>query len=231
MDRVGESLFLSRRHIDWSRTRAYAQGNFGQIFLNLKGRQPNGCVAPVDARSVLDELIAGIMAIPHPETGEPLIEHVYERDELYQGPHAAQAPDLTVVLKDWNYRTIGLHDFTTNKLFAPAFGPTGDHRLDGILIASGPAIRPGAQLRQGRLLDVAPTVLHLLGIPVPDDMDGRVLTELLEPELAMPAAASVREPVYASAPAGGISSAPVEFSYNDDDDAEIQQRLADLGYL
>ena len=45
MDRLGESLFLSRRHIDWSRTRAYAQGNFGQIFLNLKGRQPNGCVA------------------------------------------------------------------------------------------------------------------------------------------------------------------------------------------
>ena len=56
MDRLGESLFLSRRHIDWSRTRAYAQGNFGQIFLNLKGRQPNGCVAAEDARSAARRL-------------------------------------------------------------------------------------------------------------------------------------------------------------------------------
>ena len=145
MDRLGESLFLSRRHIDWSRTRAYAQGNFGQIFLNLKGRQPHGCVAPEDARPLLDELKAGLMAIPHPETGEPLVEHVYERDELYHGPHAELSPDLTVVLTDWRYRTIGLHDFTTNKVITPAFGPTGDHRLEGILIAAGPAFRAGAE--------------------------------------------------------------------------------------
>ena len=77
-------VFLSRRHIDWSRTRAYAQGNFGQIFLNLKGRQPHGCVAPADARPLLDDLKAGLLAIPHPETGQPLVEHVYEREELYQ---------------------------------------------------------------------------------------------------------------------------------------------------
>ena len=149
MDRLGESLFLSRRHIDWSRTRAYAQGNFGQIFLNLKGRQPNGCVAAEDARALLDELKAGIMAIPHPETGEPLVEHVYEREELYHGPHAGLSPDLTVVLTDWRYRTIGLHDFTTNNLITPAFGPTGDHRLEGILIASGPAFRAGAEPTRG----------------------------------------------------------------------------------
>ena len=53
------------------------------------------------------------------------------------------APDLTVVLTDWRYRTIGLHDFTTNKVISPAFGPTGDHRLEGILIATGPAFRWG----------------------------------------------------------------------------------------
>ena len=92
LDRLGESVFLSRRHIDWSRTRAYAQGNFGQIFLNLKGRQPQGCVEPEDARPLLDDLKAGLLEIPHPETGEPLVERVYERDELYHGPHAAPRP-------------------------------------------------------------------------------------------------------------------------------------------
>ncbi len=183
LDRLGESIFLSRRHVDWSRTRAYAQGNFGQIFLNVKGRQPQGCVAPEDVRPLLDDLKAGLAAIPHPETGEPLVENVYERDELYHGPHAAMGPDLTVVLTDWRYRTIGLHDFTTHRVVSPAFGPTGDHRMDGILLASGAAFRTGASPRGARLLDIAPTVLHLLGVPVPDDMDGRVLTELLDPSV------------------------------------------------
>jgi predicted AlkP superfamily phosphohydrolase/phosphomutase len=199
--------------------------------LNLKGRQPNGCVGPADARALLDELKEGLTAIPHPETGEPLVEHVYERHELYDGPHAAFAPDLTVVLTDWKYRTIGLHDFTTNRLISPAFGPTGDHLLDGILIASGPAFRAGAEPKHAMLLDVAPTVLHLLGVPVPDDMDGRVLTELLEPAATVSASLPRLEPVLAAAPAGVTSADPGVFAYTDDENAEIQQRLADLGYL
>jgi predicted AlkP superfamily phosphohydrolase/phosphomutase len=229
MDRLGESLFLSRRHIDWSRTRAYAQGNFGQIFLNLKGRQPNGCVAPEDARPLLQDLKAGLAVIPHPETGEPLVQHIYESDELYHGPHAGLAPDLTVVLTDWRYRTIGLHDFTTNRVVTPAFGPTGDHRPEGILIAAGPAILPKAEPHEASLLDVAPTVLHLLGVTIPDDLDGRILAELLNQE---PALASSR-PKFASVLAGanGDSPLPDDSSYTAEEDAAIQQRLVDLGYL
>jgi len=230
LDRIGESLFLSRRHIDWPRTRAYAQGNFGQIFLNLKGRQPNGCVAPEDARRLLDDLKAALRAIPHPETGTPLVAHVHEREELYHGPHSAVAPDLTVVLGDWRYRTIGLHDFATHRVISPSFGPTGDHRMEGILVASGPAVRSGAPLRDAALLDIAPTILHLLGVPVPSDMDGRVLTELLGPTVP-------RHHLPAHSPALGTVSAertsPVlaEAGYSADDDAAIQQRLSDLGYL
>jgi predicted AlkP superfamily phosphohydrolase/phosphomutase len=230
MDRLGESIFLSRRHIDWSRTRAYAQGNFGQIFLNVNGRQPDGCVAPGDVRPLLDELKAGLLAIPHPETGEPLVEHVYEREELYHGPHAGLSPDLTVVLTDWRYRTIGLHDFTTNTLITPSFGPTGDHRLEGILIAAGPAFQAGARLRDAALLDVAPTVLHLLGVPVPDDMDGRVLTELFNPRSPLPPAMPAPEPAFATAQAHGASSVSTS-PYSDLEDAAIKRRLADLGYL
>ncbi|HMB06767.1 MAG TPA: alkaline phosphatase family protein [Isosphaeraceae bacterium] len=226
MERLAESVFLSRRHIDWSRTRAYAQGNFGQIFLNLRGRQPQGCVAPEDARPLLDDLKAGLLAIPHPETGEPLVERVYERDELYAGPHAHLAPDLTVVLRDWRYRTIGLHDFTTNRLIAPAFGPTGDHRMEGVLIAAGPPFRPGAAPEGANLLDIAPTILHLLGVPVPAEMDGRVLTEILDPALApAPAPAAASDETIPTE--GGTAPA----AYTEEEDRAIQQRLADLGYL
>lgn len=224
LDRMAESAFLSRRHIDWSKTRAYSQGNFGQIFLNLKGRQPQGCVDPKDARGLLDELKAALLTIPHPETGEPLVDRVCERDELYEGPHAHLAPDLTVVLRDWRYRTIGLHDFTTNKLIAPAFGPTGDHRMEGLIVASGPPFQAGATPQGAALLDIAPTVLHLLGVPVPSDMDGRVLTEILAPAFAPTDGATTGS-------AATLSETPAPVAYTEEEDAEIQQRLADLGYL
>lgn len=229
MDRLGESLFLSRRHIDWSRTRAYAQGNFGQIFLNLKGRQPDGCVAPAEVSSLIEELKSDLNSIPHPGTGKPLVEHVYERDELYHGPHTALAPDLTVVLTDWRYRTIGLHDFTTNRVITPAFGPTGDHRPEGILIANGPLVRCGVEPTEASLLDIAPTVLSLLGINIPDDIDGRILTELLDQEPALASPQVVLSPAFAGINRG--SSPPDDFHYTQDEDATIKERLADLGYL
>jgi predicted AlkP superfamily phosphohydrolase/phosphomutase len=227
LDRLGETMFLSRRHIDWSRTKAYAQGNFGQIFLNLQGRQPQGCVAPVNARAVLDDLKGQLSSLPHPETGEPLVDRIYEREELYEGPHSHLAPDLTVVLKDWRYRTIGLHDFTTHKVISPAFGPTGDHRLDGIFIASGPAIRAGTQVEKASLLDIAPTALQLLGVPVPEDLDGRVLSEVLDPAL-------VPSLVFAESNSGDsneVRPPGATPSYSEEEEAAIQQRLADLGYL
>jgi predicted AlkP superfamily phosphohydrolase/phosphomutase len=230
LDRIGESLFLSRRHIDWSRTKAYAQGNFGQIFLNLKGRQPSGCVAPEDARYLIDDLKAALRAIPHPETGKPLVAHLHEREELYHGPNAALAPDLTVVLADWRYRTIGLHDFATHRVISPSFGPTGDHRMEGILIASGPAVRAGAQPLDAALLDIAPTVLHLLGIPVPSDLDGRVLTELVGPTVPRHHLPSL-SPAFASVAAERTTAVLAGSRYSAEDDAAIQQRLADLGYL
>ncbi|QEH32057.1 Type I phosphodiesterase / nucleotide pyrophosphatase [Aquisphaera giovannonii] len=223
LDRLGESAFLSRRHIDWGRTRAFAQGNFGQIFLNLQGRQPHGCVSRADAPGLRRDIIAGLKEIPHPETGEPLVERVYESEELYDGPHAHLAPDLTVVLRDWKYRTIGLHDFTTNKVISPAFGPTGDHRMEGIFIGSGPAFRPGAAPSGADLLDIAPTVLRLLGVPIPADMDGRVLDEVLDPS-ATPAAVEAED-------AGSHPAEPVAATYGAEDEASIRERLTNLGYL
>ncbi len=234
IERLAESAFLSKRHIDWSKTKAYAQGNFGQIFINQRGRQPQGSVAPEDVRPLLDDLKAGLLAIPHPETGEPLVDKVLEREDLYAGPHAHLAPDLTVVLKDWRYRTIGLHDFTTNKLISPSFGPTGDHRLEGVVIASGRGVKPGAHLREGAsLLDVTPTILELLGIPIPADMDGRPMSELFDPNVVPPSVPGdpqmlPPEPPDAEPPADEPTG---DAGYTEEEDAAIQQRLADLGYL
>ena len=156
------------------------------------------------------------------------------------------APDLTVVLNDWRYRTIGLHDFTTHKVISPAFGPTGDHRMEGILIARRPRLPSGSLApSSANLLDIAPTVLHLLGVPVPADMDGRVMTELLDSQVSpVPTGSATMGSAglyYHSSASrvGGIGgdgdlsdlSGVPRTSYSEEEDAAIQQRLADLGYL
>jgi predicted AlkP superfamily phosphohydrolase/phosphomutase len=231
LDRIADHMFLSRKHIDWGKTRAYAQGNFGQIFLNLKGRQPRGCVAPEEARGVLDELKGRLLQLKHPETGEPLVSRVYEREELYEGPYTAMAPDLTVVPGDWRCRTIGLYDFTTNQVVSPSFGPTGDHRLEGVLFAAGAGIRQGAKLRSANLADIAPTVLRLLGVPVPGDMDGRILEEILDPGvLSGPGTAASDRSGGTDQPVGDGGGGEAE-GYTPEEEAVIQQRLAELGYL
>jgi arylsulfatase A-like enzyme len=97
--------------------------------------------------------------------------------------------------------------------------------MEGVLIASGPAVRTGASLDKANLLDIAPTVLHLLGVPVPADLDGRVLSELFEPAIVPPPTRA--EAAAAESPAGE----PVPVAYSEEEDAAIQQRLADLGYL
>ena len=80
------------------------------------------------------------------------------------------------------------------------------------------------------MLDIAPTVLHLLGIPVPGDMDGRVLTEVLDPATTS-SDLPVHAAVLATAAAGADSPTSVDSAYTAEEDAVIQQRLADLGYL
>jgi predicted AlkP superfamily phosphohydrolase/phosphomutase len=226
VDRLADTIFLSRHHIDWSRTKAYAQGNFGQIFVNEKGRQPEGCVEPEDAPGVIDEIRHRLRELLHPATGRPLVERVYERDEIYEGPQSSLAPDLTVVLSDWRYRTIGLYDFTTREVISEAFGPTGDHRMEGVFVGAGPAFQAGAKPQGADLLDIAPTVLHVLGVPVPSDMDGRVLNELLDPNVVPAMDLFPASPSSSSSP-----GEPVPVAYSKEEDAAIQERLADLGYL
>jgi predicted AlkP superfamily phosphohydrolase/phosphomutase len=233
LDRIANQAFLSREHIDWSRTRAYAQGNFGQIFLNLKGRQPQGCVDPADAPALIAEIKERLRSLRHPETGGPLVETVYERDDLYRGPHASMAPDLTAVPEDWRYRTIGLYDFTTNRVISPSFGPTGDHRLEGVFLAKGPAFRTGAAPEGANLADITPTVLRILDVPLPGDLDGRVLTEVLDEAHVPPVriAEISRAEENGPPPLGKDGSNGQGTPYAADNEEEIQKRLRDLGYL
>lgn len=185
---VPDLVYLGRHtEVDWSRTRAYANWTGGEslIHVNLRGREPQGTVAPGEEyESVRDAIISRLLELRDPWDGERVIERVYKREEIYHGPFLEEAPDLHPVPRGFSYHARG--DVRGKQVIARALHRAPSlHDQEGILILSGPGVRPGQAIDGARLLDLAPTILHVMGLPVPDDMDGRVLEEALDPaELA-----------------------------------------------
>ncbi|MDP8256724.1 MAG: alkaline phosphatase family protein [Candidatus Alcyoniella australis] len=205
--------------VDWPRTRAFAHGLFGNVSINLRGREPQGAVWPGRdyhlAREELRELLAGLV---DPDDGLPIVDKVWFCDELYDGPQLHAAPDIVLRMRDYAYITRGACEFLADQLVVqPVIPHTGNHRQNGILIAHGRGIEAGTRLQGASLIDIAPTVLHLLGLPVPAQCDGR----LLEP-LAGASAAVQYEPA-----AIQRDLEPPSREQNE----QIRQRLAGLGYM
>ena len=181
-------------NIDWSATKAYCSEILAappSVWINTKGDKPFGIVSEEEYEPLLREISEKIGGLKDPRTGEPIVSRVYRRDELFHGPFAQEAPDL--MLDWWSEKA-----FSTKTSFpedsdkpvieilprGPVKGPEwgGTHRKDGVLIARGKSVKAGTQVEGARLRDLAPTLLYLLGQKVPDDMDGRVLTEIINPE-------------------------------------------------
>ena len=219
-------VFLSLRDVDWSRTRAYSKGNYGQMFLNLKGREPEGIVEPGDAAAVLTELETALRGLRDPAGSAPLIGDIWRKEELYRGPYLDRAPDLTFLPRDMRNKALGTVDFTSHRFVERAYGNSGDHRMDGIFFLTGAGVRPGARLAGANLIDVAPTILHHLGLGVPEDFDGRVLEDAFtEDERAA-------HPVRTAPPAGAGAAGGADGSGLTDEAArEIRERLKGIGYL
>ena len=168
--------------VDWERTVAYSQGLFGNVYINLRGREPEGCVAPgAEYEAVRHRVAEELLTLAHPDTGELLVDHVYRREEVYWGPHCDEAPDLLVVMNDYAYITRGGNELSATEVVTqPTVNHSGNHRLNGMLVLWGPGIRTGMRLTGAHIMDVMPTILHLMGVPVPQDVDGRVISEALE---------------------------------------------------
>jgi predicted AlkP superfamily phosphohydrolase/phosphomutase len=218
--------FVSFDDVDWTRTRAYSFGEFGQIFLNLKGREPQGIVDPgAEAEQVLADIARQLGEVIDPATGRPVVTCIWRRDEVFRGPAAAEGPDLLFVIDDYaRDASVQFGIGRQTVLGQPEFMDRGCHRPEGVIIAAGPNIRPG-QAEPVSVMDVTPTALHLLGLPVPEDMDGRVLTEFLAGDAASRSVG--RSAAAATAPAPE-TSAP---AMSEEEQREVEKRLHDLGYL
>jgi predicted AlkP superfamily phosphohydrolase/phosphomutase len=166
---------LSDVGVDWSRTVAWGDGGYyARVFINARGREPEGVVAPEDYERVRDDLAARLEAIPD-ERGNPIPTRAYRPEDVYPVVNGV-APDLIVHFGDLLWRSVGtiggdegIHTFENDT------GPDdANHAQDGLFVLVAPGVRQGP-LEGASLLDVAPTVLELLGLAVPTAMRGRSL--------------------------------------------------------
>jgi predicted AlkP superfamily phosphohydrolase/phosphomutase len=170
--KVTGAAFLSYRDIDWSRTRAVAMGSEGQVYLNVRGHRPEGVIPPERAGAERERLARLLSDLRDPRSGEPVVERVLTRDELYRGQEVTHAPDLSV---EWRAGYAGDGGFSAaGKVVAPAPpNLSSDHWNESAFLALGADVGPGELT--AALEDVTPTVLHALGVPIPAGLDGAVL--------------------------------------------------------
>ncbi|HEY8172177.1 MAG TPA: alkaline phosphatase family protein [Dehalococcoidia bacterium] len=215
-------FFLSYDDIDWSRTQAYARGQIGQIFLNVRGREPHGIIAPGDEyRAVRARIIERLGRLRDPDTKGTIVERCHVREDLYDGPSADAAPDIVI---DWKNMEYWAFDVISGgrKIIGPNLATrSGGHRMNGIFLARGPGIAAGVNVDGANIIDVAPTMLQLLDLPVPTHMDGRVLAEIFRERPSEP----TREFVPAAVPAAD------DDPYSPEDEQAVKERLRQLGYI
>ena len=221
-----KTLFLSFDDVDWSRTTAYSLGNVGQIFLNVKGREPQGTVEPgVEYEALRDDIIGCLKELQDPTTGEQVVEQIYRREDIYSGPALERAADIVFIPTRLEYFGFGEYEFGSNMIIETVKrGISGTHRMNGVLMLYGAPIKSGTLVENASLLDLAPTILHLMGEPVLMDMDGSVLTEALRSPLADPTSIRFVER------AGGQNSMDGK-DLSEKDKSTIVERLRDLGYV
>jgi predicted AlkP superfamily phosphohydrolase/phosphomutase len=221
--RVLNGLFLSTADIDWSRTKAYCLSEFGMLRINLQGREPRGAVSPEDYAAVRDEIVAKLRELVDPATGQPVGGHVFTKEETYRGKYVDLMPDLAYLPFAGGYLAMNPTTMLTRQIFIDKIGVSGFHRLHGMLIAKGPGIRQGATLDGASLVDLAPTILYLMGSRVPDDMDGQVLTGLFEEDFVR------LHPLIHTKAAPEVDRQAVDLSA--EDQKAVLDRLRGLGYV
>jgi predicted AlkP superfamily phosphohydrolase/phosphomutase len=218
-------------NVDWSRTKVYAVGQDGKFYVNLRGREPGGIVPEHEREQVLDFLVDQAQKLVDPDTGQCAVKNIYRREEIYSGARISEAPDVVI---EWvqDYHAKELEQSDRTRVFADVdrwvgsqLNHTGNHRRKGIFSVRGPGIKSGVTLEGACLRDIAPTAMHLMGQPVPGDMDGKVLDQIFTQEFLD------THPIVQGHSEGPMDDAGEQASYTPEEMKRLEETLRKLGYL
>ena len=164
--------------VDWSRTRAYALG-VGSIYLNIRGREGRGRVRPgTEARELAREIAAKLKLLTDTDSGLPVVAEVYLADQTWAGPRLSEAQDLQLGMAS-GYRVSSATPLggAPEGLFVDNMKKwSGDHATSKTSVTEGVFMSNRKVSNSSvSIIDLAPTILSLLGVEVPDGYDGRVL--------------------------------------------------------
>src|SRR5438477_231627 len=197
--------------IDWRRTTAYSEelDYHPSVWLNLRGREPEGTVDAADYHTMRDDVARGLLEW-RDDAGRGVVRRVWRREELYRGPFVASAPDLLVELARTDgytasclrsggpgpaLRRLAPHEYGSGK----GSGMNGSHRRHGLVVLAGRDVRAAGEIPAVEILDVVPTLLALGGLAVPEELDGRPIEVALQasvPLVADPVPAPATPPIH-----------------------------------
>jgi predicted AlkP superfamily phosphohydrolase/phosphomutase len=169
---------FAKVEVDWEKTTAWGSGGYyGRVFLNVEGREPQGKIKRENYETVRDELSERFKTIPGPD-GEALETKVYKPQEIYQKVRNV-APDLIVYWGNLDWRSVGSFGHGGIHTFENDTGPDdANHASNGMFILYDPRQpKAGREIRGRQLMDVAPTILDLMGVKAPPDMQGTTLLD------------------------------------------------------
>jgi predicted AlkP superfamily phosphohydrolase/phosphomutase len=220
-----KGMWRGLQAIDYARTQAYhfpmKNPPLDAVVINLKGRQPQGSVDPSEYDEVRDRIMAGLHEIRDPRTDERVVRSVFKREDLYHGPFAERAPDIVVCYHDmYKEGPLARGEVIGEVPFDELKAVPGAHDDKGIFLARGPGIAAGKRLEGARLIDVPATILHTMELPVPAEMDGRVLRDIYS--------ADQREVTTVDLAMARHSQ---ENFLTDEEELQIKEKLKGWGYL
>jgi len=226
---------LGQKHV-WSVSQARIVNlhtNMGGIWLNVKGAgSEEGVVeSGTHYEEMRDQLITKLYRLEDPETGMKFVSKVFKREEVYFGEHLAQTPDLIFVLNSGyrlSGRVVNEDSLVISREMASPM-KQGTHLPEGILMISGEGVRNLRSQTDFKLEDATATILYSLGLPIPTDMDGRVVLDALDANFLQRNPVEFVE-ISSSSETSNIGVTPPRWE-TEEDQKSVEERLRSLGYL
>jgi predicted AlkP superfamily phosphohydrolase/phosphomutase len=206
--------------INWEASQAYFPSNLEQA-IYLISPQDDGVGKMQDYR---DRVVNGLLSLTMPRDGKPVVDEIYTREDIFCGSWADKAAPIYINCR--NYAVLGNARLGRSEWFTYLDDdPSGFHQPDGIFVGIGPSFERGKTLPASNITDVTPTVLYAMGLPIPDYMDGKVMSDAFTPAFRK------HHSVLWKSSASESLTESVPACFSEEETGLIEERLRALGYL